>query len=336
MATSITFMIPTGTDDGRTQRDGATYPPNGTITTTIETSGVAIARYDNGSGKNSSVSVQNGLFRWDTSALPDDAIISSATVTFYMDTIANDESRSLTADWYTSWPIDESDWILEPQTGALSGIALSTFSVGSNTITLENVSTNVSTTGYTGLRFHISGGLPTGQNFVTVTAYDNGGEGSQVRASLTVTYTTPSLAGGSNRSTLRYTIMKAAKSGGVAENPIAKAAAEEQKRKEEWNASQLQSIPSETSKAFTLNQNRKTSEAQRRKALTLKTPERKGKINPSTHASSTLSPAQEKVCKRVEKRFENSPDALIKVLKRLEQRFGEPCPVSTKQSEPTR
>ncbi|MEK7590588.1 MAG: hypothetical protein AAB489_00045 [Patescibacteria group bacterium] len=120
--------------------------------------------------------------------------------------------------------------------------------------------------------------------------------------------------------------VSAAKSGGVAENPIAKAAAEEQKRKEEWNASQLQSIPSETSKAFTLNQNRKTSEAQRRKALTLKTPERKGKINPSTHASSTLSPAQEKVCKRVEKRFENSPDALIKVQKRLELRFGAACP----------
>lgn len=191
VAATMTFTITTGADDGRTQRNGATYPPDGTITSISNTSGVDITRSDNGGGKDTSVSVKNGLFRWDTSALPDNAVLSSATVTFNVDQILNDDARSLTADWYTSWPIDESDWILSAQTNALSGIALSTFSLGSNTITLENISTNVSTTGYTGVRFHINGGLPTGQNLLQVSSYEVAIIDPSTMPLLTVTYTTP-------------------------------------------------------------------------------------------------------------------------------------------------
>lgn len=112
-----------------------------------------------------------GLIRWDTSSITDGATILSCTLEFTTaaGAILNDDTRSLTAAWTTAEsPWSASDYDVNAGTDALSGTALSTFS--SNTLydlSLSNCS-NVDTTGYTGVKLWVSGGQPTGQNYMEI------------------------------------------------------------------------------------------------------------------------------------------------------------------------
>jgi hypothetical protein len=182
MATTTAFTVAANADDAIASKTGTSYPPTGTTGISTTTPNIEPSRtYD---GTNYTIRV--GLLRWDTSSLPDNAIISEAKLRLYVNTVQNVDSRDLTADWYTWGPVATGDYSETAQTTALSGTALSGISTGGYREFTLLSPTTVNLTGYTGIRLHISGGSPTGNNYVQTTAHDNG---PSQAAQLEVTYT---------------------------------------------------------------------------------------------------------------------------------------------------
>jgi hypothetical protein len=100
---------------------------------------------------------------------------------------ANANSRNLVADWYSasSWPISSSDYALNPAGSALGGAQIASLATGAyNSLTLGNLG-SISLTGQTGLRLQVSGGQPSGDNYVQMGTYEDGNG----RPQLVVTYT---------------------------------------------------------------------------------------------------------------------------------------------------
>jgi hypothetical protein len=117
--------------------------------------------------------VNQGLLQWDTSALPDNAMVTSAALTIWSSSVTDTDSRNLQGEWF-NWgaTCNASDWTPAGGTGAFS-LANSTITAGAfNTIALDAVY-NVSRTGRTYLRLSQSGGLPTGINRVVFDAFES-------------------------------------------------------------------------------------------------------------------------------------------------------------------
>jgi hypothetical protein len=134
----------------------------------------------------SSYEVFAGLVRFDTSAIPADATVTSATLRVFVPGKANADGRNLVAEWYdgSNWPIVAADWSLDSSASALTGFAVSQIRTqASNDIPLSNVA-GISKTGYTGLRLHLDGGQPTGDNYVQISSFE-----STQPPQLIVTYT---------------------------------------------------------------------------------------------------------------------------------------------------
>jgi len=137
------------------------------------------------------------LMRFDTSALPDNAIISAAVLRLNIIAKADANNRSLAGEWYASsnWPIDSGDYVLDVGTDAIPGTDITGLTAGAdNDFTLSNP-TNVNKTGFTGFRLGVTGGDP-GQpgdndNSVTVATFDHA---TLAEPRLLVTYTIPQSA----------------------------------------------------------------------------------------------------------------------------------------------
>ena len=74
--------------------------------------------------------------RFNTASLPDNAQISSATLTITAAGKVSSDGRSLIGSWIdgsANWPISGSDWVADAGTTALAGTALSSITVGSQT-----------------------------------------------------------------------------------------------------------------------------------------------------------------------------------------------------------
>jgi Ca2+-binding RTX toxin-like protein len=181
------FGIPNSADDGMIDKNGTTYPPTANTGIFPNTSGSRLERsYGNISPGYYYTRV--GFARWDTSPLPNNATLTSAAVSGIGNGSSVD-SRSLTADWY-NWGtnLTASDFSETAQTTALAGKSLSSISPNYETLPLDNVS-GINKSSKTGLRFHISGGQPTGANNVFMG--QNGGAGGGTN--LLVTYTAPTI-----------------------------------------------------------------------------------------------------------------------------------------------
>lgn len=162
-----TFNVAASGDDGEALGSGAGYPPSATLAVSANAS----IELQKTLGANYTVSV--ALIRFDTSSLPDDATIDSATLRIRVTATDDINSRSLTVEWYDAGTIGTEDYTATVGTDAHAGTAIGSISGGAdNDFVLVNVS-NVSKTGYTGLRLHISGGAPTGGNFVFFAAFDH-------------------------------------------------------------------------------------------------------------------------------------------------------------------
>lgn len=184
MPSPETFAIAAGADNGWTQATSPTYPPGSASNFWPNDTGVYVTRALAGGN----FSIYNGYLKWNTSSLPDNATVTAAKVRLWIFGAPNANGRDLTADWYT-WTGVVGDWTATAQTNAISGTAISTFTSlpAWFEIDLANVN-NVSLTGTTYLRFHISGGQPTGDNTVGINGFSAGNP-----AELVVTYATPSL-----------------------------------------------------------------------------------------------------------------------------------------------
>jgi len=176
-------------DDGdlqvRSPQNGG-YPPSGTagVSTVGETLTVGrrLAFGD--------FSVLTALLRFDTSSLPDDASVTSATLKLYVTRKADADNRNLVAEFYgaSNWPIDAADYSLSSSANALSGIDITTITTSAtNSFVLTGLS-GISTTGATGFRLHVDGGQPGGDNYVQFASWD---DPALSEPQLVVTYTTP-------------------------------------------------------------------------------------------------------------------------------------------------
>lgn len=175
-----TFTVGADADDGYVWGGPAAYPPSAAGANTTATT-INVEKFP-------AYYIYVGLTRWDTSSLPDTAVVSAATARLYGDLINNLDSRNLTADWYDAGTIGTEDYTSTVGTNAHAGTSLSSLITGGyNSVALTNVN-NVSTTGYTGLRWHISGEAPTDTNTFRFYSF---AQGAGYRPELVVTYNTP-------------------------------------------------------------------------------------------------------------------------------------------------
>jgi hypothetical protein len=183
---TMTFSLAAGADDGDLQmRSPASqgYPPTGAAD--ASSSGSVMTAGRRLAFGNYSVLVP--LLRFDTSGLPDGATITSATLKLYVVGKADADDRGLMAEWYaaSNWPIDGADYSLDSTGSALAGSDITAITVGAvNSFALSGLS-GVSTTGSTGLRLHVSGGVPAGDNYAQFASFEN----ANTEAQLVVTWT---------------------------------------------------------------------------------------------------------------------------------------------------
>jgi hypothetical protein len=113
--------------------------------------------------------------RFDTSGLPDNATIVSASLRLYVTAKSNHDNRNLVGDWYSSihWPIDSADYSPTVSGTALPGTSIDQLAVGSvKDLPLSGVAT-ISKTGFSALRLGISGGQPPGDNYVQMASFEH-------------------------------------------------------------------------------------------------------------------------------------------------------------------
>lgn len=190
---TVQFSVSASADDGEVYGQGTSYPPPFYYADSGAYFVVPRRTYNPGAA--APYDLYNGMIRWDTSALPDNAIPLSATLRFWTPWVQNADNRSLTADWYGAWPIDPADYVIDAQTSALATKPLSQLPQGCFTcsatqvdLPLDNAG-GVSATGDTGLRLHVSGGIPTnGFNDVYIASFDHP---SVPEPRLVVTYNSP-------------------------------------------------------------------------------------------------------------------------------------------------
>jgi glucose/arabinose dehydrogenase/PKD repeat protein len=183
---TVTFSITAGGDDGDVGASGpqsSGYPPSavsanpaGTVTTVGRR--LAFGEFD----------VLVPLLRFDTSSLPDGATIASATLRLYVNLKQDQDNRSLQAEWYpgSNWPIDTADYSLSSTSTALPGTDITAIPTGQTTDFALTGPANVSTTGQTALRLHLSGGAPAGDNYLQLSSFEHA---TLPEAQLVVTYT---------------------------------------------------------------------------------------------------------------------------------------------------
>lgn len=185
MPTTDPFPIANDTDDQFIQRTD-NYPPTGTITRDSTGSITFVARDLSGV-----YVVSCGLLRFDTSSLPDTAVISAASLQLYATSKVDTNSLSLVAGWY-AWNETNSDWTNSPETNAHSGTPIASLVVSAtNDFSLINLS-NINKTGLTYLRLHItqraSDAAPSGNNHAAFVTREHA---TLPEPQLLVTYTMP-------------------------------------------------------------------------------------------------------------------------------------------------
>lgn len=182
-----TSFINTATGQcGRQQYNETVYPP--TVPSAAEPDNFYPERGLYGGGTNYAVSP--GLVRWDTSSILDRAVVTAAEFRAVEELHQADDARSGSADWYDfGGTIDTADWTITAGTNAYAGKLISTMGTVDAAYPLLSPAANVNKTGFTGLRWHVSGGQPTGQNWYGWKAFAVAAAGFAPR--LIVTYTDP-------------------------------------------------------------------------------------------------------------------------------------------------
>lgn len=171
MPTTDTFNIAASADDQWVYKNSG-YPPSSAMARETSTTDIWVER--------SPSELVNGLLKFNTSALPDNAVISDVVLRCYVLINANADSLSLTAGWYAWDGASASDYSASPETSALSGVPFSGITTSTdNNFTLTDTSgwPHVSRTSYTYLRLHVSqrasDATPSGSNLLTFASYDH-------------------------------------------------------------------------------------------------------------------------------------------------------------------
>lgn len=175
---TLTFSPQSTLGAGAVRGAGSSYPPAFTAAD-LAPSSVTVQR----SLQSGSHYVTCGLLRYDTSSIPDGATVESAYLELWVLYRSGVNSRKLVAEWYdagSTW--DSGDYTTTAAATAHAGTLLSAIPAGSLTndapskiqLALTSLS-SISLTGITGIRLHVDGTTPTGNNLVKYAAQNGGG-----------------------------------------------------------------------------------------------------------------------------------------------------------------
>jgi hypothetical protein len=193
-APAVFSVLATG-DDGYVECEGATatpWPPfsggGGTraaVTNTSSNFGFTVRKLRGGFQANSV-----GLMRFDTSALPDGATITAATLRVQC-TAKGSDGRNIAIGYYdnSNWPIDTADYTeADSPTADAATVAIASFTAAAQLdIALSNL-TSISKSGYTGFRWVVDGGDPGATDYrIHLAEFDHA---TTQEPLLIVTYTT--------------------------------------------------------------------------------------------------------------------------------------------------
>lgn len=175
------ITISSSANDAHTYKvNSGTYPPSSGTTYNNTDAAVYVER----DFYNSTYHVDNVLLRFNTAAIPDNATITRAALSFFVSNIESVDVLSVTADW-GPFTLTSADYTASggassaSGTSALgSGVALSSLVKGTqNILELTNFASNISKTGNTDLRLQptqrTSDAAPSGYNFITIPTYDD-------------------------------------------------------------------------------------------------------------------------------------------------------------------
>jgi hypothetical protein len=163
-------------DDGRLNRTSFAYPPQGGTVVNTSDSSMDTRRSRRNAGD---FSVGVVLMRFDTAALPDNAVITAAWLDVHVLDRRDSDGRNLVAEFVpaTTWPLTAGAYTdLAPAQNQVFEVAVGALVPGQLTsiaVDTALADQQVSRTGATGLRLHISGDQPTGPNYVEVATYDH-------------------------------------------------------------------------------------------------------------------------------------------------------------------
>lgn len=186
-----TFTIAASADDDHAMVTGSTvYPVSGSA---IHQTARVVATTERSKWSPTNYEVSNALFRWDTSALPDNATITAATFRAVIDTKSDSDGLSISAGW-SSWDGSASDFSATPLTSAHAGTSISSFPAAGTSFDLQLINfDNVSSTGTTYLKLFCSqlasDAAPTGGNYIDIHTFDN--TGAFTPPQIIVTYVVP-------------------------------------------------------------------------------------------------------------------------------------------------
>ena len=187
-----TFTIAASGDDGTTIAWGVAYPPS--TQDPVDTTGTVVTarRGFPNLGGGLDYAIDLAYLGFDTSSIPDGAVISSAFLRVKIANIwANADARSLVFDYY-DWgaSLDSGDFSTANISGSAHAgtliSALTQFALVDLPLVAPN--TNINKTGFTRFRGGVSGGSPTGENSLEIYSFDHATEPAP---QLIVTYDTP-------------------------------------------------------------------------------------------------------------------------------------------------
>lgn len=186
-STTITIPIASGPKDGHITREKipVVWPPDGAITPNdfADTAYAVFLRKVYHTTFNFSECALACLM-FDTSSLPDDAIITSATVRAVLadKQIAGGLAKNLDLEWYDflDGTIDAADWAenISPTAGTIPFATWSAYAIGASIdIPLSNADANIDRSGETGIRLAFSSGALSGatnpDNILTFYSLEN-------------------------------------------------------------------------------------------------------------------------------------------------------------------
>jgi hypothetical protein len=167
----LTISVAASGDDGTLQGSGATWPPPATAVDSA-----AIELYSLKWLTGGTYYFWQPAMRFDTSPLPDNAVVTAAILRLYIiSRDQDDDNRSLSIGYFPSsnWPLGTEDYLTSDATDAHAGTDLTSLSVGAlNDFALTNLA-NISKTGYTGFRLTTTGGAPSGGNNCVIAALEH-------------------------------------------------------------------------------------------------------------------------------------------------------------------
>lgn len=163
-----------GADNGRVIRTAATYAGLSSASNSWIFSD--IYNYTERYFSAGTYGVTVGLYRWDTSSLPDTAVITGATFRSDLLAAGSADALNFVLGWVTWDGTSATDWSATATNDAHAGTSVASLlagGAGDKDFILTGYDTGINKTGYTYLKAWISGTTPTGANNANYAAVDN-------------------------------------------------------------------------------------------------------------------------------------------------------------------